>query len=100
MSTRSRAPPPDRQEDLAAELKRLRRENETLRQEREILEESRDFFAKDVDETEPHRLLAKKSRLFFDSAFLAVADTGAEPSAEPSDGGADLVLTALARQAP
>ena len=29
------APPPERQEDLAAELKRLRRENEILRQERE-----------------------------------------------------------------
>ena len=27
-------PPPDRQEDMAAELKRLRRENEVLRQER------------------------------------------------------------------
>lgn len=31
------APPADRQEDMAAELKRLRRENEVLRQEREIL---------------------------------------------------------------
>jgi len=31
------APPVDRQEDRAAELKRLRRENEVLRQEREIL---------------------------------------------------------------
>ncbi|KIU27952.1 transposase [Methylobacterium radiotolerans] len=30
-------PPADRQEDMAAELKRLRRENEVLRQEREIL---------------------------------------------------------------
>src|ERR671917_713603 len=30
-------PPEDRQEDAAAELKRLRRENEILRQEREIL---------------------------------------------------------------
>ncbi len=30
-------PPEDRQEDMAAELKRLRRENEILRQEREIL---------------------------------------------------------------
>ncbi len=28
-------PPPDRQEDMAAELKRLRRENEVLRQERD-----------------------------------------------------------------
>ena len=36
------APPPERQEDLAAELKRLRRENEILRQEREILK--RAFF--------------------------------------------------------
>ena len=31
------APPEERQEDMAAELKRLRRENEILRQEREIL---------------------------------------------------------------
>ena len=38
------APPPERQEDLAAELKRLRRENEILRQEREILKRVRDFF--------------------------------------------------------
>jgi len=30
-------PPEERQEDVAAELKRLRRENEILRQEREIL---------------------------------------------------------------
>jgi transposase len=30
-------PPAERQEDMAAELKRLRRENEILRQEREIL---------------------------------------------------------------
>ena len=38
------APPPERQEDMAAELKRLRRENEILRQEREILKEGCDFF--------------------------------------------------------
>ena len=37
------APPPERHEDLAAELKRLRRENEILRQERDP-EEGRDFF--------------------------------------------------------
>ena len=30
-------PPQDREEDMAAELKRLRRENEILRQERDIL---------------------------------------------------------------
>jgi transposase len=41
------APPPDRQEDLAAELKRLRRENEILRQEREILKRATTFFAKE-----------------------------------------------------
>lgn len=41
------APPPDRQEDLAAELKRLRRENEVLRQEREILKRAATFFAKE-----------------------------------------------------
>ena len=40
-------PPPDRQEDLAAELKRLRRENEILRQEREILKRAATFFAKE-----------------------------------------------------
>ena len=39
-------PPPDRQEDMAAELKRLRRENEVLRQEREILKRATAFFAK------------------------------------------------------
>ena len=37
------APPPERQEDLAAELKRLRRENVILRRNRDP-EESRDFF--------------------------------------------------------
>ncbi len=41
------APPPERQEDLAAELKRLRRENEILRQEREILKKAATFFAKE-----------------------------------------------------
>ena len=37
------APPPERQEDLAAELERLRRENEILRQEREILKRAATF---------------------------------------------------------
>ena len=37
----------DRQEDMAAELKRLRRENEVLRQEREILKRATAFFAKE-----------------------------------------------------
>ena len=41
------APPPERQEDLAAELKRLRRENEILPQEREILKRAATFFAKE-----------------------------------------------------
>ena len=40
-------PPPDRQEDMAAEVKRLRRENEVLRQEREILKRATAFFAKE-----------------------------------------------------
>ena len=40
-------PPPDRPEDMAAELKRLRRENEVLRQEREILKRATAFFAKE-----------------------------------------------------
>ncbi len=40
-------PPPDRQEDMAAELKRLRRENQILRQEREILKRATAFFAKE-----------------------------------------------------
>jgi transposase len=35
------------QEDAAAELKRLRRENEILRQERDILKRATAFFAKD-----------------------------------------------------
>jgi transposase len=41
------APPRERQEDLSAELKRLRRENEILRQEREILKRAATFFAKE-----------------------------------------------------
>jgi transposase len=41
------APPGERQEDIAAELKRLRRENEVLRQEREILKRATAFFAKE-----------------------------------------------------
>ena len=41
------APPPERQEDMATELKRLRRENEILRQEREILKRAATFFAKE-----------------------------------------------------
>ena len=40
-------PPPERQEDMAAELKRLRRENEVLRQERDILKKATAFFAKE-----------------------------------------------------
>jgi transposase len=35
------------QEDLAAELKRLRRENEILRQERDILKKATAFFVKE-----------------------------------------------------
>src|SRR3954463_12816861 len=35
------------QEDIAAELKRLRRENEVLRQERDILKRATAFFAKE-----------------------------------------------------
>ena len=40
-------PPRDRQEDVTAELQRLRRENEILRQEREILKRATAFFAKE-----------------------------------------------------
>ena len=40
-------PVEDRQEDIAAELKRLRRENEILRQERDILKRATAFFAKE-----------------------------------------------------
>jgi transposase len=39
--------PEERQEAMAAELKRLRRENEILRQEREILKKATAFFAKE-----------------------------------------------------
>ena len=50
------APPPERQEDLAAELKRLRRENEILRQEREILKRAATFSPRrEVDEVPSHR---------------------------------------------
>lgn len=41
------APPGERQEDMATELKRLRGENEVLRQEREILKRATAFFAKE-----------------------------------------------------
>ena len=45
---RPREPPPEgRQEDRAAELKRLRRANEGLRQEREILKRATALFAKE-----------------------------------------------------
>ena len=40
-------PLPGRQEDLATELKRLRRENEILRQERDILKRATAFFARE-----------------------------------------------------
>lgn len=40
-------PPEEGQEDMATELKRLRRENEILRQEREILKRATAFFAKE-----------------------------------------------------
>jgi transposase len=40
-------PSEDRQEDMAAELKRLRRENEILRQERDILKKATAFFVKE-----------------------------------------------------
>ena len=39
--------PQGRQEDVAAELKRLRRENEVLRQERDILKRATAFFARE-----------------------------------------------------
>src|SRR4029079_13766016 len=41
------AQPDDRREDIAAELKRLRRENEMLRQERDILRRATAFVAKE-----------------------------------------------------
>ena len=40
-------PSAGRQEDMAAELKRLKRENEILRQERDILKKATTFFAKE-----------------------------------------------------
>lgn len=40
-------PPKPGSEDVTAELKRLRRENEILRQEREILKKAAAFFAKE-----------------------------------------------------
>src|SRR4051812_42363486 len=40
-------PPQGRQEDMATELKRLRRENEVLRQERDILKRATAFFARE-----------------------------------------------------
>ena len=40
-------PPESRQEDMAAELKRLKRENEILRQERDILKKATAFFARE-----------------------------------------------------
>ena len=42
-----RYPSEDRQEDMAVELKRLKRENEILRQERDILKKATAFFAKE-----------------------------------------------------
>ncbi len=49
-------PPADRQEDMAAELKRLRRENKVLRQEREILKRATAFSPRrEVDEVPPRR---------------------------------------------
>ena len=38
------SPPPGRIEDMATEMKRLRRENEILRQERDILKKATAFF--------------------------------------------------------
>lgn len=40
-------PSEDRQEDMVAELKRLKRENEILRQERDILKKATAFFVKE-----------------------------------------------------
>ena len=40
-------PPAARDEDVVAELKRLRRENDILRQERDILKKATAFFAKE-----------------------------------------------------
>ena len=46
---RDRDDPPDKaaSQDMASELKRLRRENEILRQERDILKKATVFFAKE-----------------------------------------------------
>ena len=41
-------PPPERQEDMAAELKRLRRENKVLRQERDIPAKAVAWFARET----------------------------------------------------
>ncbi len=41
------APDPKRSEDMATEIKRLRRENEILRQERDILKRATAFFARE-----------------------------------------------------
>jgi transposase len=41
------APDPARSDDMASEIKRLRRENEVLRQERDILKKATAFFAKE-----------------------------------------------------
>jgi transposase len=41
------SPPPGRVEDMATEMKRLRRENEILRQERDILKKATAFFARE-----------------------------------------------------
>ena len=49
-------PPPGRQEDMATELKRLRRENEVLRQEGDILKRATAFSpGREVDEVPAHR---------------------------------------------
>ena len=45
MDAPERRPPPG--EDLAAELRRVRRENEILRQERDILKKATAFFARE-----------------------------------------------------
>jgi transposase len=54
------APPPELQEDLAAELKRLRRENEILGQEREILKRAGGF-RREVQPRRQHWFLNEKS---------------------------------------
>ena len=47
------APPPDRQEDMSAELKRLRRENAELKRANGILKAASTFFAAELDRP-PH----------------------------------------------